>query len=83
MDGEMADDLPENGFGAFEAWSLTTADRLANNELLDLEGVRQASGDILKLDRIEKSMHAVYWLASGSKGDGAFRADTLFRLVTE
>lgn len=71
MNGEMQSDLPENGFGAIESWSISAKDQL----LGDGKPPVDAPGSVLLLERIEKSQHAIYWK------NNSFVYRTVYRFV--
>jgi hypothetical protein len=82
MEGEMADDLPENGFGALETWQVLPGQALAESNLYgDGTVERDAQGDVLILERVEKSQHAIYWRNGSEHQVGGFITRTLGRFV--
>lgn len=72
MEGEFADDLPENGFGGLEHWGiLRLGDKLANGNTFP----KGTKANVLSLERVEKSQHIIYW--SGED----FVLDTVLKFV--
>jgi hypothetical protein len=82
MDDAMAEDLPANGFGGLEEWRVSAKNALREETLTNTGQVeREAEGDVLILERIEKSQHVIYWHGRAMSSGSGFVQRTLGRLV--
>jgi hypothetical protein len=82
MDNALAEDLPANGFGGLEEWRVSASGALTESTLANTDQVeREAAGDVLILERVEKSQHVIYWRGAAGSSGNSFVQRTLARSV--